>query len=175
MSRPIASALLLAVAVSGCVARDSAPRAPVAASEADEPPAPRDRVTPTGPDVARAQDEMAEEADAALHHTEWERQPVPRRFRAAVAGFRDVDGLLFSLADHLVDLRSEGAAVSVTVRVRDDGPNVLGKIVVDGYLDDSVRGHEYRASFRRDGDVWHVEELMRRQRCWRGGGPDACV
>lgn len=144
----ITPALLLVVVASGCVADQDAAQKIAPSPAADRPPL----------------------------VTEWERQPVPRTFRTAASTFDRVDGLLFSLADHLVDLPSEeDGALSVTVRARDDDGTVVGGIVVDGYLDDSVRGHEFRASLGRDGGVWHVEKLLRRQLCRRGGGAEACL
>ncbi len=63
----------------------------------------------------------------------------------------------------------------MTVRVRDNDRNVVGEIVLDGYLDDSVRGHEFRASLRHVNNTWHLTNLIRRQLCRRGGGEDACI
>lgn len=175
MSRWIASALLLVVVSSGCVADGEAPKMSAASSEDDELLAAPGPVVRSPTDVVHPHDQAAEAADRSRHVTAWERQPVPRKFRAGGPGFRHADTLLFSLADHLVDLRSEDAGVSVTVRSRHDDGNVLGVIVVDGYLDDSVRGHEFRASLHRVGDAWHAERLKRRQLCWRGAERDACV
>lgn len=173
MSRSTAIALVFGVAAFGCVPGDGQPTTVTTASEDGELRAARDRIARLEADLAR--DELREDVAESSHATKWEGQPVPRKFRAAASAFRNADKLLFSLVDHLVDLRSEDAGVSVTVRARDDGENFLGEIALDGYLDDSVRGHEFRVSLRRDGDAWHVKKLLRRQRCWRGGGPDGCV
>jgi hypothetical protein len=175
MSRWIASALLLVVVTSGCIAGDGAPSTSAAASEDDELLAARERIAQLETQLAQTQGDATEDADVSPHVTAWERHPVPRKFRAAGPGFRHSDTLLFSLADHLVDLRSEGAGVSVTVRAEHEDGNVLGEIVLDGYHDDSGRGHEYQASLRRDGGAWHLESLRRRQLCWRGAVQDACV
>ena len=106
MSRWIAPALLLAMVASGCVAGDSAPETvSAAASEDDELRAARDRIALLETELAQTQGEVTEDADGSSHFTRWERQPVPRKFRAAGRGFRHPDTLLFSLADHLVDLR----------------------------------------------------------------------
>ena len=171
--RGTAAALVLVMAVSGCVAGDRAPEDAAGASENGELRAARGRIARLEAELAQTQ--ATEDAEGSSPVTQWQRQRAPRRFQAAGPGFRHADELLFSLADHLVDLRSEDAGVSVTLRARDDEGNVVGAIVLDGYLDDSVRGHEYRASLRREGDVWHMATLMARQLCRRGGGRDACL
>ena len=175
MSRLMASALLFVVVTSGCVAGENAPKMSAATSEDDELRAARDEIARLETELGQTQDEATEDADGSSHVPQWEQQPVPRKFRAAGPGFADADALLFSLADHLVDLGSGDEGVSVTVRTRDDDGNVLGEIVLDGYLDDSVRGHEFRAALRRDDDAWHLRSLKRRQLCWRGAVQDACL
>ena len=61
---------------------------------------------------------------------------------------------------------------TLKVDLRTDGPGtIVVDVVMEGYLDDSVAGEEYRGLISRAGTGWRLEALGRRHICARGANP----
>ena len=67
---------------------------------------------------------------------------------------------------------SDEGRPTLKIDLRTDGPGILiVDVVMEGYLDDSVAGEEYRGVISRSGAGWQLEALGRRHICARGANP----
>ena len=61
---------------------------------------------------------------------------------------------------------------TLRIDMRKDGPGTLiVDVIMEGYLDDSVAGEEYRGFISRTGAGWWLVSLGRRHICARGANP----
>lgn len=95
--------------------------------------------------------------------TGWKEERVPEGFAQEDGSFASPEAVL----DALLPPSSEGESqVVVTLSARGEG--IVGTVLKEGLLDDSVAGIETRVRMAEADDGWYVTSLERRWMCRRG-------
>jgi hypothetical protein len=132
-----------------------------------EPGAPPDEPQPPG-DLALP--------DGVRGGTPWRDTGLPVGFDEAQR-FETPEAVVEALADALVEeMDGDGRPPQVTTDLLDaDGSEANGRIVIGGFLDDSIYGVDYYVTLTSDDAGWHVAAAFTRDLCRRGAGNGVCV
>lgn len=127
------------------------------------------------PRLSELQRRVPSELGYAPGTTSWRRAraEIPAELGAPRSRVRDAGVLLDSLARALGWNEALGSDVwEQTRRLRQEDGGAVGVVLLWGFLDDALVGHDFRVAMRRGERGWYVEDIEERFQCRRGVSAD---